>query len=310
MKKTGTKFAFFFLAICLLWIPDARADTHTSASCSYSDVNAAVRAASNGDTVAIPAGTCSWGSRTLFGGGKRITIQGAGSSSTIINSNGNTISFSNTNNWRVTGIRINVSTNQAYAIMIAEGGTGWRIDHNYIACTGTTYIDGVLARGNRTVHPYGVVDNNTFVNARVLSYWDANCDYYIDYTEPLGLGGPNAVYVEDNTFNKSVGPNIMDGNCGTRWVFRHNTVTDTTADGYQLETHSVQGPLRGTRWFEVYGNTFNENPTNNNTESISYLRGGTGVIFDNTVNYSYTWSWGQAFTLNNYGSSPNRVGKN
>ncbi|MFA6339136.1 MAG: hypothetical protein WCW87_03715, partial [Candidatus Paceibacterota bacterium] len=36
------------------------ADTHTAASANVSDVQTAVNAASNGDTVQIPAGTATW----------------------------------------------------------------------------------------------------------------------------------------------------------------------------------------------------------------------------------------------------------
>lgn len=38
----------------------ARASTIRAASCSQSDVQAAIDAASDGDTVAVPAGNCTW----------------------------------------------------------------------------------------------------------------------------------------------------------------------------------------------------------------------------------------------------------
>src|SRR5712671_3047099 len=47
----------------------------TAASCSQTDVQAAFNTATTGQTVTIPAGSCSWSAVTL---NKSITVQGAG----------------------------------------------------------------------------------------------------------------------------------------------------------------------------------------------------------------------------------------
>lgn len=56
--------------------------TIAAASCSRTDVEAAISAASNGDTVTIPAGTCTWTNVLVIT--KAITLQGAGIGNTII----------------------------------------------------------------------------------------------------------------------------------------------------------------------------------------------------------------------------------
>jgi len=54
------------------------ADTHTAASCSQADVQAAVNAASPGDIVRVPAGTATWSSGLSISKGIRLEGAGAG----------------------------------------------------------------------------------------------------------------------------------------------------------------------------------------------------------------------------------------
>ncbi len=56
----------------------ARADTHTAVSLSAADVQAAMNAASAGDTVVLPAGTIHWQSRVSWAAPANVTIRGAG----------------------------------------------------------------------------------------------------------------------------------------------------------------------------------------------------------------------------------------
>src|SRR5271154_2947190 len=69
----------------------AHATTYTAASCSYADVNACVNSGAaatcspsgthtvvNGDTVMIPAGTCTWKSQILGPAGVNFQILGTG----------------------------------------------------------------------------------------------------------------------------------------------------------------------------------------------------------------------------------------
>jgi hypothetical protein len=71
----------FSLLLCTLAVlcSSAGAATRNAASCSASAVQSAINAANTGDTVTIPAGTCSWTSGVSIPSSKGITVQGAGS---------------------------------------------------------------------------------------------------------------------------------------------------------------------------------------------------------------------------------------
>jgi hypothetical protein len=71
----GTLFAFLLSA---LFGVHGYATTWTAASCNTSDVQSAINSAAEGDTVTIPAGTCTWTSGVTISG-KGITVNGAGS---------------------------------------------------------------------------------------------------------------------------------------------------------------------------------------------------------------------------------------
>src|SRR5688572_33301535 len=61
----------------------AHAGTITAASCQKVDVQNAINAAVNGDTVAVPAGTCTWAERASWIN-KNIHVKGAGIGQTVI----------------------------------------------------------------------------------------------------------------------------------------------------------------------------------------------------------------------------------
>src|SRR5262245_42063382 len=66
----------------MAWSSSVSAATIAASSCNSAAVAAAVGSAANGDTVTVPAGTCTWtGTVTI---GKAITLQGQGASNTII----------------------------------------------------------------------------------------------------------------------------------------------------------------------------------------------------------------------------------
>lgn len=71
------KLMWVVFATLLLIASAAKANTYTAASCNTSDVQTAINSAAEGDTVLIPAGTCTWTSGVNVTVG--ITIQGAGS---------------------------------------------------------------------------------------------------------------------------------------------------------------------------------------------------------------------------------------
>ncbi len=260
----------------------------TAASPAQASVQAAINSASTGDTVMIPAGSATWSGAVSIPSNKKIVLQGAGRTATVITRSavGNSVLILNLSGARVTGIRFV----DGY---IEADGDGWRVDHCDIY-SASTFIEGVYVRGTRAVHPTGLVDHNTFTNARVVVYGTAAMLAENDYQHrlwaaPLNLGSANnVVYVEDNTFTFTVFGNVIDANYGGSYVFRYNTVTDV-----YLEAHSVQGDNRAARKWEIYNNTFRA--VNMQIWVPMFLRGGTGVVFNNTI----TGTWSAGIALNN-----------
>jgi hypothetical protein len=256
---------------------NGQSTTITAASGSQSHVQAAITSAKSGDTVTLPAGAFAWSSAVSIPDTKKITLQGAGASSTIITVNltsGYALNagFSKS---RIAGIGFYLP-DSAHAINVR--GSGWRVDHcrfNNPSTTVTKY--GVYANGSSSNWVLdGLVDNCEFFNSKVLAVADLSLLAHGVWAQPLGLGTASAVYVEDCTFTFTKSGNCMDANYGGAYVFRYNTVNDSL-----VEAHSLQGTHRATRKWEIYNNTFNQ--VNRAMWVPMFIRGGTGVIFDNVV---------------------------
>lgn len=270
-----------------------RAATITAPSCGQADVQAAVDQAQDGDTVQLPEGECTWSAPVAIGtitswqpltyAGKRITFQGAGIDRTIIRAEldpsedllvvvgeaGKPV--------RVTGLTLkggkNVDRCQR-AIVIDGEAEGWRIDHvkiDYLDVTETAPGCGIGASG------VGVIDHCDFENVytAVASFGDGDGSW----ERPLALGSAEAVYIEDNLMSNTeiVGDGATDAYGGARYVFRHNTVINARAGHHGLDS----GGYRSPHSFEIYDNSFEWTVPNSWYSWRS--RGGTGVIFGNTI---------------------------
>ena len=126
MKKYLIQYGIIVLTINFIWISSLTAAVINATSCSQSAVQAAINLASSGDTVVIPSGSRTWSSSVDIPNSKKITLQGAGYSSTIITTSGTAISM-NESGSRITGFSFMQTV--AGGITIDVGGTGWRIDH-------------------------------------------------------------------------------------------------------------------------------------------------------------------------------------
>ncbi|MFP4661916.1 MAG: hypothetical protein ACLFPF_06995 [Halanaerobiales bacterium] len=263
-------------------------------SCSQEDVQAAINTANNGDTVILPAGTGNWETRVKVEY-KGLIIQGTGVDKTKIRSagTGTLIYFNRFNDYfaRITGISFH-GNDQAIAIdmhaLWGSDGRGpalIRIDHNrFEHCSSRAVL---LWR-----YIEGLIDNNEFINnaaSDVVYYGDNDWAYH----RPETLGSIHAVYIENNTFTytgEGNDPNhAVASNDGARYVFRNNYIScNTRRSGYHLgapiDAHGNHFSGRGTFSYEVYGNTINSDSWRG-----MYIRGGTGVIYDNDLqgNYNY-----------------------
>ncbi len=273
-------------------IVEAHAATIDAKTCSREDVQAAIDAANDGDTVKVPAGECTWTAQVKIGEiiwttpatykSKRITLQGAGTDKTIITDeipkNGREAEILlrafgvEGKSFRITGFTIRGgATDIGWNGAIAIGGTSksWRIDHIKFENLKTRAI----RIGGNT---YGVIDHNIFNLSTSAIYASYSGDS--SWNSPLSLGTEEAVYMEDNVFDfaSAASSASIDAGGGARYVFRYN-MTNSTAINHGTET---TGRSRSAFSYEVYNNTFA------NTQewwSAMHFRGGTGVIFNNTL---------------------------
>src|SRR3972149_2255643 len=253
-----------YLSLSLLLFPSgSSADTHTAASCSNSEVQAAVNAASDGDMVSIPGGDCTWTASVvvdLKSPARGLTIQGAGIGITNITNYGFDVSGDYGKNWRVTGMTLKGSA----GFVVGGASKNWRIDHIYFdASTGTPGASGRLIWVQPSTGHYtsGVIDHCTFHHLQTTAFHyrdDQSSGGNSSWNRALGLGGGDAVYIEDCTFiYSSYKPEWMTTDCeGGRYVFRYNTVQD----GYVGMHDAIVNGWRSCRKWEIYKNTFINSP--------------------------------------------------
>ena len=290
-----TKYYFIFLIFCCSFIAvsGSYAAIINASSCSSAHIQAAINSASSGDTVSVPAGTCTWTSGVTIPDGKTIHVVGAGNGvdGTVIKySTGGTIN-GNSQGYTISNFRFLVKSGCTNNCITARN-IGWRIHDNYFGHEtpeeGDNWAimphgsgDGVTGR-----HPQGLIDNNTFANMKIVVYGESNssflgqCTIWSQDNEFGGdaTGGAHTVYVENNDFSDRVHGNIMDANNGGKYVFRYNTCSGASPE---IMTHSLQKDQeRGTKSFEIYGNTITLTAYR---YCIMFLRGGTGFVWGNTV---------------------------
>jgi len=257
-----------------------------AASCQQQDVQKAIGEAQDGDTILLAAGEATWvppDARTpsVLVGGKTITIQGAGVDKTFI-TDGSPHAWTSLclvvhgegKPFRVTGVTFRKGTDArgASAINVSDS-RDWRVDHCKFDYNGVG--SALFSYGDS----FGVIDNCAIVRAYTAINVKGRGDE--SWKMPLSLGTADAVYIEDCTFT-DVGPDgPTDGYDGARYAFRHNTVTKTGAVEFigGVGHHGFDsGGFRSTFSCEVYANTFTGDGW-----LFGRSRGGTGVIFDNSV---------------------------
>src|SRR6266550_85557 len=292
MKRIGTLLLALFLGVCFA--------SHCEATVYNSDGSAAsVQALHNavleGDTITLPAGTFSWA--TTVACSKGIVIQGAGMGQTTIVDNvpranpsfGHVFDFSGSGTWRLTGLTVTFGSVTSFGgqTINAHGSShAFRIDH--VKINDTYAYHQIETSGDL----WGVIDHNNFITTRgsvginvghdswqgVGAYGDNS------WAQATNLGSSEFVFVEDNTYSSTGGvQDFVDGLNGARYVARHNTTTNGSLGGGH-GTDSGQR-ARSVRAFEVYEN----NLSSSSIFSVAaFMRGGTGVIYGNTLsNFQY-----------------------
>lgn len=299
----------------------------TANSCSQSDVATAIAAATTGEKVNVPAGTCSWTSLTLS---KAIILSGAGQGVTI--GSDQTAAGGATQSCASSGTCIDVgSASNAFQITIPSSGAiyienfaftaqnspsntcnaatlphcitingSWPptgavvFEYDTFTEIGSTFIDNFVAGGSVFSHiTFNGTWNDFFMTIKDQS--DTN-----SWTTANTLGnrdttGLNNIYVETSAFNGgSNGVFDCDDDC--RIVVRYNTFAESGG----FNSHGEDSSPDGMRQFEIYDNSFlfpdpscsEGNDSLSNINQYIWIRGASGVVYSNNFDRLYSSCWG------------------
>ncbi|HRY27659.1 MAG TPA: hypothetical protein P5323_00830 [Candidatus Moranbacteria bacterium] len=266
----------------------------------YESVNSCITSATSGDTINVSAGTEIW-DETILWTNKNIELVGAGRDvggthiDTSIAAIRSLVSSKTENKSQVTGFKfhyISASADDSDVDFITMQGQGWRVYNNDIENdSDTDHVHSMVAVvGNATnsggIQPYGLVDSNIIHEARVRVFGGAEGQYWATslaaWADDSPIGTANAMYVENNTFTRDTeNGEWNDASLGGKYVFRFNTLTGK----HQMHSHSIQSPqMRATRSWEIYNNKYFSPMA-----QFMFIRGGTGMIFNNEIDGSSTY---------------------
>jgi hypothetical protein len=268
---------------------------------SPSDIQTAINnvASNGGGTVYVPAGNFSFdysGSSgvTVYGG---VNVIGQGINSTILRETYDPptdsmmfyLDGSNGKPIRISGIFFKgyVKTTEDYSPQAIEidAVKDFRIDH----CRFEDFSGHAVGAGGKH---RGVVDHCNFANPYkqyldsswaygIICWGDEetwnNIDWYLGQYD----GRYNIMYVEDCTFQDT--RHAIAGNGGGFYIVRHCTFTDPDPYNFgQLDVHGGGGALISGRGLEAYDNLI-VGQTGYDSSQAFWIRGGGGVIFNNTM---------------------------
>lgn len=261
-----------------------QAATRSAASCSQSAVSDAIAAAAAGDTVFVPAGSCSWSGLSIS---KAIDLRGAGIGQTRI-----TLSGNNT----VTKQTAGVTRISGFSFIKSGGGNGskgWTIRGSWRGAEPVIFRQNdyvVQGSGLFLVNVAGgvIIAESTFSGG-----WD---DSFLQLSDAVDSGGSWTsadtigtrdtngrlnIYVETNRFTGGTNQGI-DADNASRLVYRYNTLINSSVNSHGWDTSPV-----GVRHWEIYNNTFERTGGDScstqlcNQNWLILMRGATGVIADN-----------------------------
>ena len=282
---------------------------------SYQDTSLAVAhaLAQNQDgwvvTVGAADGTYIWTNSLVIGPSNALTIQGASTSNRptiIFNTTANSGIYSRSYGHLVTiqNFIFNTVSNVPAANIIGldGGGVCFRISNCEFLCSGGAFgVQVGCINDDQIMGPFGLVDNcqfyfplgpvYNFLNVRA----NGNISHY-GWTQPMTWGTTNCVVVESCAFSQPQSApvsHVMEADGGARICLRYCNITNL-AEG----THGFQsGAHDSTLQVECYENNFviNDSTGQHTMPYLYWQRGGTGLIWSNTISSTSFWNLGKVF---------------
>jgi len=289
------------LILAGLWARGAYAKTITAESLTPDDVWKAISAATDGDTVRLPAGRAVWKKGWNTGHWakmKAIIIQGAGMDKTVIRDGRTTRDSGKVpfdlkgvegKPFRVTGITFDGTGNENAGLWggfmsISGNCKNSRIDHcKFKDASQMMTINGDI---------YGLIDHCVF-DDKDYTYRLAQPIWFSgpgasNFRKPLSLGTDRALYLEDNKVHLGPGPATRGGDCpwiapnhGARVVIRHNNIVNSQIEIYGI---GVRKGYYGCQQSEVYDNAFSAVGLHQGEpQGFIFINAGVSVVFNNRV---------------------------
>jgi hypothetical protein len=272
-----------YLVVLLLYtvIFGCRKTANDEIILNFDEIQNKLSVAKDGDTIYIPTGTFTIKNSLIIN--KNIVLKGAGVDKTFINSlltgiYTEVIIITTNNNaiCRITGITFKgfTGTNHSYTLGISGSCKSLRIDNCKFQNGGdhSVFLDGDIT---------GVIDHCEFIDDSQESILIRNSAKQDEIWEkqPL-LGTDKAIFIEDCifTFNEK-GDHAITSINGQSYVFRHNIISSKKdRNATQIDTHGNYYNDRSGYSSEIYENTL----LSEESWYGIYMRGGKGVIFNNT----------------------------
>jgi hypothetical protein len=277
--------ALILIVFAVFFGCERRPTLRVIASCNQADVQNAINAANDGDTITIPAGTCSWATGITIS--KAITLQGAGIGATIIRDGASPATLMVWNlvankASQMTGIEFQDAGRSGSPYIITLNGGVSNVDNRTMRVDHCKFdhLNGFPLSPSDII---GVIDHNTFLFSpgQIPLYiyhgnWNNQGPYAGgSWSDSSGFGTAKFLFIEDNTFTNDGAPYAAIDACkGARVVFRYNTVS-----ACYLSIHGTDscGLYRGGRAYEIYNNTFT-----NSTSILADARSAVLVVHHNT----------------------------
>ena len=258
--------------------------------------------AQNGDTITIPAGSFTWGLNSVSIT-KGITLRGAGSSLTHVSLPAHPcvhIAKNASSLIRILNIDFVSNAGQPLPHPVVIDGP-WPNGQPIVVqnCTFTlsndTYLFDIFVAGG-VIFSHNTLNSSTWQSG-LLTIKDATHTNSWTTADSIGAHDTNGllnVYVEDHT---QYGGGLCDADDNARIVVRHSSFIESSG----FNSHGRDTSPYGMRHFEIYNNSFTfpdktcsgcGNFCLSNIPWYIWIRGGTGVIYENSFEHLFSQCWG------------------